>query len=541
MRYRSTWTVWSLSAAMLVLAGCLSDEEPVPKYDFGKSAEQSNTGQAKAPRVPYSPDRAHRQLDENQDGTLSLDEFTRNARTPLAKKRQTGIFGVTDRNGDDRVSLDEFKNRPQEAHFRRMDIDCDGGLSPKELYAGKMDAAPAEHVERAFMLVDRNGNGLVEFDEYRSQTPEARYAGMDRDGSGLVSLAEYEAVNGFLRRYGHFQTIFDLIDKDKDLAITLEESVNKPTEVAFYKRDKDGDSLLGLEEFLAWSKGEEKIAAGTRTFYEKDFDGDGAMSLEEYLTSPEENRFRTLDSDKDGTLSLAEYAAVDSAAASQTHAERLFKVRDVNGDGTVSMEEYCMSSEEVSFIRQDSNADGKLDFSEFTAWISPSKVGTGARDDFDRMDLDKDGFLSFRERTIRPEDMDFWAFDQDNDARLQLREYRLSPGGAEDAAEDSQDEVAEEATGPERHPRDDEAWQSFFESVDTNADGQITIDEFTRQSPQGRLARLDADADGSVTSADFSQVEGIPDLAQQMAAFIESVDVNHDGKLTVEEFPDPTE
>ena len=99
----------------------------------------------------------------------------------------------------------------------------------------------------------------------------------------------------------------------------------------------------------------------------------------------------------------------------------------MNGDGNITEAEYCLDSPEIVFIRKDENGDGKLKFNEYSIWSGTPEKRAQAKAEFDRRDIDKDELLTFREYMQRAEEIDFWAFDGDDDHRLSLEEFCLSP------------------------------------------------------------------------------------------------------------------
>ena len=129
MKCRRFCVVWSLFAAFLVSTGCHSEEEAVPKVDYGKSVVESEVGKATAPRAPYDPNRAFNRLDRDGDQMLDVSEFSQDLKTRQERTRQSHVFRAVDRDQDGRVSLDEFSNRPPEARlspqgyeFRQYDV-----------------------------------------------------------------------------------------------------------------------------------------------------------------------------------------------------------------------------------------------------------------------------------------------------------------------------------------------------------------------------------------------------------------------------------
>ncbi len=688
------------------LSRCKTEEQLIANTKVFQAKDFDGDGELSVEEYSTSPkQRQFRTFDCDGDGALSLAEYGALDEVAASEAYAERLFQVRDVNGDGKLDMDELHAGSPAIEFAKKDLNGDGGWNADEFRLSDMPDASPEWAARTFEIMDRNGDGKMDLAERRNR---AWFMFIDADEDGNMTEAEYGGFNPWLVEIGHCKTILDLMDKDDDGTVSLAEYDSKPPEVEFYKKDRSSDSVLSLEEFLASSNGDERIAADTKRFHAKDFDGDGAMSVEEYLLSPVEGRFRKIDSDQDGTLSLAEYGALEEVATSQASAKRVFKARDangdgrlsldefranstsiefarqdtdgdgqltaqeyvagkpddaaalerdvfrlrdgdederlslaefrstsravdfrrndrdgdggldlseyrqadmaeasaewvertfrimdqdgddrismselhkrssegwfawmdanldgilsgeefaakngsfvetgrlepllvlmdVNGDGDVSEEEYCTPSEEVNFVRRDSNGDGKLGFDEYSVWTSTPAEAEEARSELDRRDLDKDDCLSFRELSIGPQNADFWLFDQDDDAKLGFEEFRLSDDRSE-ASPRPEQEGGNKQTDQTTRPRDRKAWQTFFNSVDANHDGQIAVDEFLRQPRHWRFRRLDVDDDGVITAAGFAQAPEIPDLADRTAAFIAQRDADKDEKLTVEEF-----
>ena len=131
--------------------------------------------------------------------------------------------------------------------------------------AGRPKDAPAakpaqnkfvEMAEKNFKMLDKDGDGSLTFDEFKStrKKPEA------------IEQAEQ---------------IFKLIDTDADGKVTLKEFVNRPAEAKFKPMDRDGDGKLTWDEFKGTRKPEE-LDQAEQNFKRMDTDGDKCLSLDEF-------------------------------------------------------------------------------------------------------------------------------------------------------------------------------------------------------------------------------------------------------------------
>jgi Ca2+-binding EF-hand superfamily protein len=151
------------------------------------------------------------------------------------------------------------------------------------------------------------------------------------------------------------------------------------------------------------------------------------------------------------------------------------------------------------FERMDANKDGQL---------SRQEAETGTLRLFDRLDANKDGTLTKAEAetgapALRKEELSarFGALDTNKDARLSADESKIPP--------------------------------RFFEKLDSNHDGALTLEEFLAQPDFGEGRRefvfdqADHNHDGKVTRAEAEQ---------SSKERFDRLDANHDGVVTREEF-----
>jgi Ca2+-binding EF-hand superfamily protein len=154
-------------------------------------------------------------------------------------------FKAMDKNGDGKVSRDEFPGRP--AMFERVDGNKDGFLEASEVKALAAKAGAATMPPAA--------------------QPGARIMAMDKDGDGKVSREEFMGA----------PAMFDRLDVNNDGSLSKDEAAEAPKIMADLLRamDKDGDGKISREEFRGQPE----------RFTQLDADKDGFISQAEIRAS----------------------------------------------------------------------------------------------------------------------------------------------------------------------------------------------------------------------------------------------------------------
>lgn len=158
--------------------------------------------------------------DENGDGKVYPAEIEADYERQAAPQRSqvnltaselgTGLFGLLDQSGDNRLSLREMRTAPD--RLRKLDVDGDGRLSGTELPTEiqivlsqgnrfgynvpgmnqNPRAATTAKVPKWFLHMDRNDDGDVTLREFLGTAEKFRE--LDRNGDGFIEPAEAVAA-----------------------------------------------------------------------------------------------------------------------------------------------------------------------------------------------------------------------------------------------------------------------------------------------------------------------------------------------------------
>lgn len=202
--------------------------------------------------------------DTDKDGKLQANEFRdlvltmRPNAAAATKAAGLGVFSgdpmarfkAMDKNGDGKVSRDEFPGRP--AMFERVDKNKDGVLEASEV------KALAESMPKG----GTPGGGPA------GMQPGARIMAMDKDGDGKVSRAEFSGA----------PAVFDRLDADKDGSLTRDEAARGPQVMMDILRamDTDGDGKISRDEYRGPAE----------RFTQLDADKDGFVTFDEIRNAP---------------------------------------------------------------------------------------------------------------------------------------------------------------------------------------------------------------------------------------------------------------
>lgn len=201
--------------------------------------------------------------DLNGDGYIDFEEFKAGTGCNEANiEVLRSVFDRFDTDGNGFMDFDEFcamaslfKNTGDEevidedsAAFAFIDKDHNGVITIDEFYEFAKISNPeictnAEKLQATFNLFDANGDGFIDFDEFKRMTSATRdamtngeidqdrasFAFIDKDGNGIITLKEF---CDFLKL------------TNPDDAMTLEEVLD-----IFEEYDTNGDGGIDFEEF----------------------------------------------------------------------------------------------------------------------------------------------------------------------------------------------------------------------------------------------------------------------------------------------------
>ncbi len=109
----------------------------------------------------------------NADGKLNADEFTLWISGPDQKAAARELFVKKDEDG--LLAFKEFAYRPADEDFWNADKDGDDRLSPDEFKALR-PAADAERPGAIFESIDTNGDGQICLAEFKTRAPRKKAA-----------------------------------------------------------------------------------------------------------------------------------------------------------------------------------------------------------------------------------------------------------------------------------------------------------------------------------------------------------------------------
>jgi Ca2+-binding EF-hand superfamily protein len=272
--------------------------------------------------VASSTDLRFQALDRDRNGVVNRNEWVGESRP----------FDLVDRNRDNRITADEYVNPPAggeaERRFAVLDRNGNGVVNRGEWRGETMN----------FDAVDRNGDNRVTLEEYVSMASygsgtgssdrERRFAQLDRNRDGVLSRGEWRETADFRRA-----------DRNSDGVVTLREYLygnvayerprddddydQSPTSrsARFRELDDNGNGYISRSE---WPDDRSE-------FDVLDRDRDGRLTSSEFSdTQVISDEFRRMDYDGDGVLSRREWSGTDQT----------FSHHDRNRDGVVSRDEY---------------------------------------------------------------------------------------------------------------------------------------------------------------------------------------------------------
>lgn len=208
----------------------------------------------------------------------------------------------------------------------------------------------------------------------------------------LLSLPPLAAAPGHAA--GEPETpAFKRLDRNGDGVVTFEEFVAS-SDSRLAGMDRNGDGNIGRDEFMASHAAEDQRRVD-RVFAALDTKKTGRLTAAQ-LEGPEGQRLLRCDLDKDGAITRAEYLDCRRRIA-ERWMQRIFAKYDKNGDGFIGREERVAALRDF-FNRLDANGDGSVTSAEFAAaqkrWVerrnragdTPAGRMSQPADDLDELD-----------------------------------------------------------------------------------------------------------------------------------------------------------
>lgn len=346
--------------------------------------------------------------DTNSNGQLLEDEFA-GAEPEAERPRARGEFRLLDRDHNNLLSLDEFRNSPRlipftergfmtdpltkyvvaelkrfDEQYEQWDADGDGELNRSELGQSNF-----------FRVFDRVLSSSRGPDSFLTRTPTGSW--IDRSKDDRLSRDEFkfalEVSFGIRRWQGEILrtqsgrvvnwSLFKHVDENRNDSVGRFEYIERAFEADKETAEKnfdaaDTDQSLALS-FNEWSAIDSKQIEPITEFLKRDANFDGKLTSEELLQgTPEWQRsvakhlIPGFDLDRNGTLSLEEFR--QTPLVDQIYGWHV-PLKDQNADGILTREEFVWELDrkipvlggllDLYFNRYDVNGDGELRTDEF--------------------------------------------------------------------------------------------------------------------------------------------------------------------------------
>lgn len=506
----------------------LADEDADGKLTLEEFQKRPDEESLKPPAdAPSDVEATLAFLDADKDQKIVPDEFAAYAQKAQMGSAADRVFDNVDRNDDASLTLDEFKKSREPLRFLLLDENKDGALSALE-YWGYVSWATSERNEALLAVIDSDRSGNLQYPEFNRQWSVARLLLEDKNENGTVEFDEYRSVRAHKMDANAITREFDAFDSDGSKTLTAEELAHPPFTKSFLDKDVNGNGFITSEEFLAGAKSPTEQENRTREFSRLDKNEDEQVNLHEYFFGPANAKFWSMDTDGDLQVDAEEFTT-------SKHAQELskpgaaFKALDRNGDGMFCIAEYHERANDVApvfglkthpwpsdvnlmFARLDRDGDGAV------VAVEAFKKGVEATIEFEKplaaMDKDGDGKVSLAEFKKRAAPFHFPVWDTDRNGTLSPEELRTS----------------------EISWATDTQIDKIFKAIDSDSSGAISVDEFRARKKQAPMLLADWDEDGLVSYDEFSRQNRRYHERGQMKLVFDTFDRDGNGRLSQNEF-----
>ena len=226
-------------------------------------------------------------------------------------------------------------------------------------------AAP-DHFQHMLQKMDRNGDGRISLDEYLAEAAD-HYRSIDAANKGRVDAADIASSPAALERIDRrAEHLVARLDSAGAGYVTADEFA-AAAQKRFARLDRNGDGRLTPDEFAGSHRADAAAAHGgtahSARFERIDTNHDGIVTTDEYMAAAR-SLYADLDVQHDGKVTATEIAG--SARAQERAiraAARIVRHLDSDGDGSVSQDEFVAAAK-TRFARLDKNGDGFIDATE---------------------------------------------------------------------------------------------------------------------------------------------------------------------------------
>ncbi len=427
---------------------------------------------------------------------------------------------------------------PASAQFVIWDHNGDGVWSRTESRISEATAA--------FLAADLNGDIAVPLAEYLSAQPEASakiihvWRQHDVNQDGKIDISEYLPAAGEPAVIAAAKAEFPRYDRDRDAYLSLEEFVNTPRSALSYQArfrwlDVDGDGRLSKTEMA------QSFADAYRNLARLEFwwcrgEGQDFLSREQYQqhdwkrTRTVAEEFALRNADEDPQLTMEEFAAWDFGGVSAA-SRQLFVIFDANADERLTVDEFAAVpgvQPDVSRVVPDPVVQAyESNLAELLAGFAATKRTSWTAATWPERALEP----LFSEAGARS--FDVWDLDADGSVVAAELERGLRQAYG----------IETPAGLPLRTPNGRVFNGAYFNSIDADDDGRMSLAEFTKSYYRGAeqnakdFAEIDADQDQFI---DLAELLRGPWFLSGIFEEFRRMDVDQNGSVDAQEYEQQT-